>query len=59
MVCENGGVVWHPDHGPPIKRGDGKEAQKAADWLSTQIEGLDPQGITTNAWRERMVSFSS
>lgn len=52
MVCENGGVVWHPDHGPPIKRGDGKEAQKAADWLSTQIEGLDPQGITTNAWRE-------
>lgn len=51
MVCENGGVVWHPDSKPLI-RADGREAKDAAKWLSTQIEGLDAQGITTNAWRE-------
>ena len=24
MVCENGGVVWHPDWDEPIVRADGK-----------------------------------
>ena len=51
MVCENGGVVWHPDSEPLI-RADGGEAKDAAKWLSTQIERLNAQGITTNAWRE-------
>jgi phosphoglycolate phosphatase (TIGR01487 family) len=51
MVCENGGVVWHPDSEPLI-RADGGKAKDAAKWLSTKIEGLDAQGITTNAWRE-------
>ncbi len=52
MVCENGGVVWHPDWDAPLLMGDARRAQAASDWLATRIEGLDPKGITTNAWRE-------
>ena len=51
MVCENGGVIWHPNS-EPLLRADGNEAKNAAKWLSTKIEGLNEQGITTNAWRE-------
>ena len=51
MVCENGGVIWHPNS-EPLLRADGNEAKNAAKWLSRKIEGLDEQGITTNAWRE-------
>ncbi len=51
MVCENGGVVWHPDWEKPILRADGARARKAADMLAERL-GLDAGGITTNAWRE-------
>ncbi len=52
ICCENGGVLWHKAWGGPIVRADGKEAKMAAEWLSTQIEGLDSAGIETNTWRE-------
>ena len=31
MVCENGGVVWHPKWGEPIVRADGERAKRAAE----------------------------
>lgn len=52
MVSENGGVVWHPSWPEPIVRADGTKAKQAARWLATRIEGLDPVGIESNAWRE-------
>jgi len=52
ICCENGGVLWHKAWGGPIVRADGKEAKRAAEWLATQIDGLDSNGIETNAWRE-------
>ena len=51
MVCENGGVVWHPKWGEPIVRADGARARKCADEMAKVID-IDPIGITTNAWRE-------
>ena len=51
MVCENGGVVWHPDWNEPIARADGERARECAIKMSQDIE-IDPKGITTNAWRE-------
>tara|TARA_B100000214_G_scaffold158185_1_gene113504 strand:+ start:179 stop:895 length:717 start_codon:yes stop_codon:yes gene_type:complete len=51
MVCENGGVVWHPDWNEPIVRADGERARECAIKMAKDIE-IDPQGITTNAWRE-------
>ena len=51
MVCENGGVIWHPKWGNPIIRADGTRARRAARMLEDKL-GLDSQGITTNAWRE-------
>ena len=51
MVCENGGVIWHPKWGNPIIRADGTRAHRAARMLEEKL-GLDSQGITTNAWRE-------
>jgi hypothetical protein len=51
MVCENGGVIWHPDWNGPIVRADGTRARRAAQYLSDKI-GVDPKGITTNVWRE-------
>ena len=51
MVCENGGVVWHPEWGDPIVRADGGRAKMAAEMVGKKL-GLDSQGITTNAWRE-------
>ena len=51
MVCENGGVVWHPEWGEPIVRADGGRAKMAAEMVGKKL-GLDSQGITTNAWRE-------
>ncbi|MBT4066457.1 MAG: phosphoglycolate phosphatase [Euryarchaeota archaeon] len=51
MVCENGGVVWHPKWGEPIVRADGKRAKDAALMLGEKLN-LDSEGITTNAWRE-------
>ena len=51
MVCENGGVVWHPEWGGPIVRADGSRARKAGQMLEEKL-GIDSSGITTNAWRE-------
>ena len=51
MVCENGGVVWHPEWKDPVVRADGKRARNAAKMLAELLE-LDADGITTNAWRE-------
>ena len=51
MVCENGGVVWHPSWDEPIVRGDGARAMKCAQDMALDID-IDPEGITTNAWRE-------
>ena len=51
MVCENGGVVWHPRWGEPIVRADGTRAKKAAEQIAANL-GVDAKGITTNAWRE-------
>ena len=52
ICCENGGVLWHPDWGETTYRADGSEAKAAAQWLATEIEGLNWQGIETNQWRE-------
>ena len=52
ICCENGGVLWHKSWGGPIVRADGSEAKRAAQWLAGKIEGLDPNGIQTNDWRE-------
>ena len=51
MVCENGGVIWHPEWDEPIVRADGVRAKRAANYLSDQI-GVNANGITSNAWRE-------
>ena len=51
MVCENGGVVWHPEWDEPIIRADGARASQCAIEMSNQIN-IDAEGITTNAWRE-------
>ncbi len=51
MVCENGGVVWHPEWEEPIIRADGARARQCAIEMSNQIN-IDAEGITTNAWRE-------
>ena len=51
MVCENGGVVWHPDWNGPIVRADGERARECATKMAQDIE-IDAKGITTNAWRE-------
>ena len=51
MVCENGGVVWHPSWDEPIVRADGARAKKCAQDMAKHID-IDPEGITTNAWRE-------
>ena len=53
VIGENGGMVWDTKAGFPIRcLADGKRAKDAAEWLATQIEGLDPKGIETNRWRE-------
>jgi len=51
MVCENGGVVWHPDWDEPVIRADGARALQCAIDMSKMID-VDAKGITTNAWRE-------
>lgn len=52
MCCENGGVLWDESWQQPLVRADPTEAKKAAEWLASQIDGLDPNGIETNHWRE-------
>ena len=53
VVGENGGMIWDTRAGFPIRAlADGSRAREAADWLATQIEGLDPAGIESNRWRE-------
>ena len=52
MCCENGGVLWHPSWKEPMLRATAEEAREAAVWLGTEIEGVDPDGIATNRWRE-------
>lgn len=52
LVVENGGVVWDPVTGRLQRLGDGEKGRQAALWLAERIEGLDPKGIESNAWRE-------
>ena len=52
MCCENGGVIWHPSWEEPMLRATAADAREAAQWLAGEIEGLDPNGIATNRWRE-------
>lgn len=53
IVAENGGMVWDGDEGHEIVAlADGSRCREAAEWLATQIEGLDSQGIESNRWRE-------
>lgn len=53
VIGENGGMVWDSKEGFPIRcLADGSRARDAAKWLATQIDGLDPEGIETNRWRE-------
>ena len=53
IVGENGGMVWDSGNGHPIKAlADGSRPKEAAKWLGTQIEGLNPEGIESNRWRE-------
>ena len=52
ICCENGGVLWHPSWPEPIVRASGQEAKQAAQWLAEEHQDIDPNGITTNAWRE-------
>lgn len=52
ICCENGGVLWHPSWPSPIVRASGQEAKQAAQWLAQEHLDIDPNGITTNAWRE-------
>jgi len=53
VVAENGGMVWDSDEGHEILAlADGSRSKEAAQWLATQIEGLDPRGIESNRWRE-------
>ena len=47
-------MVWDSGKGHPIKAlADGSRPKEAAQWLGTQIEGLNPEGIESNRWRER------
>ena len=52
MVCENGGVVWHPDWDEPIVRADGNRSRDAATMIEESMPEINSHGITTNAWRE-------
>ena len=53
IVGENGGMVWDSGKGHPIKAlADGSRPKEAAQWLGTQIEGLNPEGLESNRWRE-------
>ncbi len=53
LICENGGVVWDWRRGgSPLMLADGSRAREAAEWLADRIEGFDPIGIESNAWRE-------
>ena len=53
IICENGGIVWDWTREEEVHRlVDGDRAKKACEWLATQIEGLNPAGILSNAWRE-------
>ncbi|MEE2624733.1 MAG: HAD hydrolase family protein [Candidatus Thermoplasmatota archaeon] len=53
VIAENGGMIWDSDEGHDIVAlADGARAKEAAEWLSTQIDGLDPRGIESNRWRE-------
>ena len=40
------------DDGAPMLRATAAEAKEAARWLADEIDGLDPNGIATNRWRE-------
>ena len=42
MVCENGGVVWHPKWGEPIVRADGERARNCANEMAKENE-IDSQ----------------
>ena len=53
LICENGGVVWDWRREKEVEYlADGKRARLACEWLATRIQGLDPTGISSNAWRE-------
>ncbi len=53
IVAENGGIVWDTIEGHKIRvLADGSRAKEAALWLSTKIDGFNPDGIESNRWRE-------
>ena len=53
IVGDNGGIVWDSYQGHTIRAlADGSRTREAAEWLGTQIEGLDAAGIESNRWRE-------
>ena len=53
LICENGGVVWDWRRENEIHYlANGTRARLACEWLATKIPGLDPVGISSNAWRE-------
>jgi len=53
LICENGGVVWDWRRGADVFHlADGTRARMACEWLATKIQGLNPIGISSNAWRE-------
>ncbi len=53
IICENGGVVWDWTRDEEVYRlVHGERARNACEWLASQIDGLDPEGILSNAWRE-------
>ena len=53
VVGENGGMVWDTHAGFSIRSlADGQRTRDAANWLASQIDGLDPAGIESNRWRE-------
>ena len=53
IVAENGGILWDG----PQKRGieqmaNGKRCRDAIEWLATEMEEINPEGIESNRWRE-------
>ena len=52
IVGENGGMVWDSAEGTQSGHWQMDLDPKRPKWLGTQIEGLNPEGIESNRWRE-------
>ena len=51
-VVKTGASFGIPRGREPVLRATATEAKEAAQWLAGEIDGLDPNGIATNRWRE-------